>query len=101
MSPLYLVPRLLRHAEVTKACGTLIVPQWVSAPFWPLLFPDGTHPAKFVIGICELPQVEVLLVSGRSGGILFKGVPNIPVLALQLNFQVGFAVSSDAASDVK
>ena len=46
--PLYLVPRLLRHALVTKAVGKLIVPQWRSAPFWPILFPDGDHPAKFV-----------------------------------------------------
>ena len=80
--PLIPSPRLLRCTEVTKACGTLIVPQWISAPFWTLLFPDGTQPAKFVTGICELPQVEVLFVSDRSGGNLFNGVPNTPVLAL-------------------
>ena len=26
--PLYLIPRLIRHAEVTKARGTLVIPQW-------------------------------------------------------------------------
>jgi len=31
--PLYLVSHLLRHALATKAAGTLIVPQWRSAPF--------------------------------------------------------------------
>ena len=35
--PMFLVPRLLRHAQSTKAQGTLIVPHWVSSPFWPVL----------------------------------------------------------------
>ena len=47
--PLYLVPRVLRHAQNTKAQGTLIIPNGFSSPFWPLLFPTGTEPAEFVI----------------------------------------------------
>lgn len=45
--PPYLVPRLLGHAWETRAVGTLVVPQWCSALYWPLLFPDGKHPAKW------------------------------------------------------
>ena len=99
--PLYLVPRLLRHAQLTKALGTLIIPQWVSAPFWPLLFPDGSHPAKFVTGIQELPRVETLFVSGRLGCNLFKGVPNTPVIAMRLNFQAFVMATSGTASDTQ
>ena len=29
--PVHLIPCLLKHAEATKAEGTLVVPQWVSA----------------------------------------------------------------------
>ena len=54
--PLYLVPRVLRHAQNTKAQGTLIIPQWISSPFWPLLFPTGMEPAEFVIQALELPN---------------------------------------------
>ena len=32
-----LVPRVIRHMEICKAHGTLVVPCWESAPFWPLL----------------------------------------------------------------
>ena len=35
------------HLFNTKATGTLIVPCWPSAPFWPLLFPEGGLPAEF------------------------------------------------------
>ena len=47
----HLVPRVVRHAQNTKANGTLIIPQWLSSPFWPLLFPNGFAPAEFVEGV--------------------------------------------------
>lgn len=56
--PIYLIPWLLRHACVTKAMGTLILLQWLSAPFWPLLYPDGIYPAEFIQGVLELPRRE-------------------------------------------
>ena len=46
--PVYLVSRTLRHTEVCKAVGTLLVPAWKPAPFWPLLCPDGHYLAPFV-----------------------------------------------------
>ncbi|XP_065915901.1 uncharacterized protein [Dysidea avara] len=84
--PPFLVPRLLKHASITKAKGTLVIPKWVSAPFWPLIFPNGTNPAQFVKEVRELPKVEGLFVEGRSGCNLFKGVPNTPVIALRLKW---------------
>ena len=84
--PLFLVPRLLKHAKLTRAKGTLVIPRWVSAPFWPLIFPDGITPAGFVKEIRELPKLEGLFIKGRSGCNLFKGVPNTPVLALRLSW---------------
>ena len=36
--PVSLVPRVIRHFFVCRSMGTLIVPKWVSAPFWPMLF---------------------------------------------------------------
>lgn len=85
--PIYLIPRVIRHAQGSKAKGTLIIPQWPSSPFWPLLFPDGITPANFVVGRIVLPSSETLFLPGFSGANLFKGVPNTPVLALRLEFQ--------------
>lgn len=84
--PLVLIPRLLKHAEVTRAKGTLVIPQWVSAPYWPLIFPGSISLAGFVKGIRELPKMEGLFIQGNSGCNLFKGVPNTPVLALRLSW---------------
>ena len=84
--PLYLIPRLIRHAEVTKAIGTLVIPHWPSAPFWPMLFPDGAHPADCVQQVVELPKSQELFLPGQSGCNIFKGVPNVAVLALRISF---------------
>ena len=84
--PVHLVPRVVRHAQNTKASGTLIIPQWLSSPFWPLLFPDGLTPADFVVGVIVLPNSDTLFLPGQSGANLFKGLPNTPVLALRLVF---------------
>ena len=39
--PIGLIPRVLRHAQRCKAEVTLVVPYWESAPFWPILCPQG------------------------------------------------------------
>lgn len=81
-----LIPRLIQHASRTKAEGTLIIPQWASATFWPLIFPEGDQPAKFIVEGMRLPAVDWILVPGRSGKTLFVGPPNTPMLALRLAF---------------
>ena len=86
VSPIHLIPRVIRHAQNQRAKGTLIVPQWLSSPFRPLLFPNRVDPADFVVGCYELPSSEDLILPGQSGNSLFRGLPNMPVLALRLNF---------------
>ena len=48
MPPFYLVCRCISHASFCQANGTLVVPAWKSAPYWPVICPDGRHLAKFV-----------------------------------------------------
>ena len=85
--PLALVPRVIRHAQVCGAEGTLIVPLWPSAPFWPLVCPREDHFAPFVVGWMDLPLTDSLFLPGPSGCALFNGqVPNTRVLALRCRF---------------
>ena len=70
--PVYLIPRVIRHAQNVHCKGTLVVPQWVSSPFWPLLFPDDVNPGKSVVGITELPGNEALILPGQMGQNLFR-----------------------------
>lgn len=85
--PLGLVPRVLGHAKSCAAQGTLVVPLWPSAPFWPLLCPDGKNFAAFVVDWMSLPLMEGLFLRGKSGAALFNGsMPNTEVLAVRIDF---------------
>ena len=53
--PVTLIPRVIGHAKVCKAVGTLVVPGWPSAPFWPVLHPSVGRFADFVSEVEELP----------------------------------------------
>ena len=66
--------------------GTLVIPQWPSAPFWPLFFPDESHTAECVQQILELPKRPDLFLPGQLGANVFKGPPNVAVLALRIKF---------------
>ena len=85
--PVVHVPRVIRHAQACGAVGTLVVPCWLSAPFWPILCPDGKFFDDFIVGVVELPMIQHLFLPGLSGAALFDGqLPNTPVLALRCDF---------------
>ena len=87
MPPIPLIPRVIRHAQVCSARGTLIVPCWPSSPFWPLICPRADHFANFVSESRELPLTNTLFLPGLSGCVLFGGdIPNTKVLALKCDF---------------
>ena len=65
--PLFLVGRALLHAEACKTRGTLIVPLWKSAAFWPLLCPDGRHLALYIHAWQSFPYFEDIFLHGQSG----------------------------------
>ena len=87
--PISLITRVIRHAQVCKARGTLVVPLWQSAHFWPLICPYNTGSfAPFICEVRELPRKASLLLPGLSGSVLFNGdTPNTKVLALRCKFQ--------------
>ena len=85
--PIALIPRVLRHAQACSAKGTLVVPVWPSAAFWPLLCIANGCFAPFVKDARELPRVDTLFLPGLSGSVLFNGrMPNTRVLALHCDF---------------
>ena len=66
------------------------MPPWRSAPYWPLLRPDGGSLGGFVEDWYDLPLHDSLFFPGKSGELLFKGgLPNTR-LALRLNCEVPF-----------
>ena len=53
--PPFLVPRVLRHMSVGKEVGTLLVPEWRSAPWWPLLVTRRGSWREFVVDWDQQP----------------------------------------------
>ena len=80
--PPYLVSRTIRHAARTFSKGTLIIPAWPSAPFWPILFPNGWESASFIRETMLLPKSQQVVLPGRSGGSL----PSCDILAVRFEF---------------
>ena len=104
--PLHLVCRTIRHARECEAVGTLVVPLWKSAPFWPLLCPDGRHLAPFIHGWFALNVYPGLLLPGLSGNNLGDSLTSdTVVLVLAVNFSLqprrynaGFCMVDDSGS---
>ena len=64
--PVHLVTRFIYHAILTKSTGTLIVPWWPSAPFWPLLFQTSNLTQTYVHKLLMFSDTSSLLKQGNS-----------------------------------
>ena len=62
--PLHLVGHTTR---ICSSRGTLVLPAWKSAPFWPLICPDGVHLAGFIHCWDYVAPYEGLFQPGFSG----------------------------------
>ena len=78
---------MLRHAANSKGVATLVVPEWPSSPYWPMLCSDGLHLAGFVHMWMHIPPSADMTLPGRRSANIFKaGQPNTDVFALRLDF---------------
>ena len=68
--PVCLVNRCVQHLIRCCAQGTLVIPDWPSSAFWPLLFPDGL-PASFVADQIRFPAAARYLVAGHQPNSVF------------------------------
>lgn len=86
--PVYLTCKVLDHLRVCKAQGTLIVPKWKLAHFWPIICSDGIHFNSFVVDWAVLPDIPNLFIRGKAKNSIFGSRPlPFQVLALRIDFQ--------------
>ena len=69
-----------------KASGSLIVPLWHSALFWPMICPDGEHFASFIVDWMELPTFKEAYISGSCNSVFGNENLNFSVIALRVHF---------------
>lgn len=91
--PAMIVP-VIHHFKNCKASGTLIIPEWPSAYFWPVIHPSRLSFASFVTDVYVLPKIKNLIISGpgqvhvyKKRKSVFTGCPSFNMLALKINFR--------------
>ncbi|MEW8544359.1 MAG: reverse transcriptase domain-containing protein [Candidatus Thiodiazotropha sp.] len=85
--PITLVTRVIKKMIVDRATGVLVIPCWRSAPFWPILCPDG----KFIPNVIDwfdLPTSKEFYTRCKNGRGMFGNADlKFRMLALKMNFQ--------------
>jgi hypothetical protein len=83
----------VKHMKKCQAIGTVIVPEWPSAPFWPILSPNFGSFKVFIIDHVVLPNSSDLCIPGRGQCLaykpdkrMFQGALPFRLLALRFDF---------------
>jgi hypothetical protein len=98
--PYLLIDCVLDHCIACRANGTLIMPDWPSASWWPRLFRGSrsklTPVAREAIGVADASVVSAVIWLGRADRVLFypsKGsdfaqrhLPHGNILAVRFDF---------------
>ena len=92
--PVSLIVDSVRHLMSCFGRGTLIIPEWPSAHFWPFLREGSSRFSSYVAEVFVLPAVEDLLLEGpgqkqiyKSRPSIFRRCPKFRMLALRLDFR--------------
>ncbi len=82
--PICLLPRVIMHLLQCKAEATLVCPEWRSAPFWTLLFPDGMNTREEVFDVLSFDHRFPLLEKGRGpNGKFVQNITYSRILAIR------------------
>lgn len=69
--PVSIVTRVINHLVSCKAVGTLVVPFWPSAPFWPLIFGFASIPKMFILDILEFATGQNIFIQHLNKNCVF------------------------------
>lgn len=85
--PVILVSRVIRKMKYCKAKGVLVVPEWKSANYWPLLSSANGAFRSYVYDVLSLPTDKGSYIPCKNGvGIFGNGDLKFPMLALYISF---------------
>ena len=91
--PVSLIIHAVEHFKKCRASGTLIILEWKSAYFWPVIRPQPNKYADFVTDFRYLSKIQNLIIPGpgqlkihKSRKSVFLGCPSFNMLALRIRF---------------
>ena len=64
--PISLIVRAVKHLIACKGVGTLIVPEWPSANFWPFVSPATGVIKHLIKDWCVVPRCNPVFIPGRG-----------------------------------
>jgi hypothetical protein len=70
-----MVIRAIRHLVACKAKGTLIVPKWKSAAFWPLIFSKNLEYKPYGKDVIEFSNTYGIFEQGSNKDTIFGVEP--------------------------
>ena len=80
--PISLIGSTIRHLRICKATGTLVIPVWPSAYYWPMLYPKGKAIASFVRDFYIFDP----FFRSNCNNSVFKGYAKFRTMALKIKF---------------
>ena len=69
--PISLIGEVLRHVQACSASGTLVIPEWPSAAFWPLLFSQYSGFRGLVKNVIRIQDPSRIFMRGRNQNSIF------------------------------
>ena len=85
--PIILVSRVLKKMESCRAKGILVIPEWRSANFWPLICTNHGEMKSFILDWMHLPTEKCYYTPCKNGtGIFGNEDLKFNMLALYENF---------------
>lgn len=69
--PVCLVIKVINHLVSCRANGTLIVPKWPSAVFWPVLFEKWSKHEYFLADILDIKNSDTIFKHGKNKKSIF------------------------------
>ena len=84
--PISLVTKAVKHLLYCRGAGTLILPKWPSASFWPFLFDKLGHRKGFISDIMEFESgLNIFRYAGHSKKCVFNSLRfNSKVMAIRI-----------------
>jgi hypothetical protein len=87
--PIYSVLRVFKHLITCKAAGTLIVPKWTSAAFWPYIFQKDLVFQAYVVDVLEFKNLSGIFIQGSNPNSIFGSESfSSPVLAIRIKASI-------------
>ena len=74
---MFLIVPSVRKPEACSGVGTLIVPEWPSALFWPFVHASPLKFRIFVKDVFILPKIDGLLCEGPGQKAIYKTKPSV------------------------